>query len=1002
MPRLIITTLLLLVVFQSLLFAIYIFFSGTNQKLIENSYSSIVKSAQLKRRQIERLMATSWGNSDLMSKVINQVEVIRKTESFDSLHSQLSLAEAMLNMMDSMKVSGSILVMNNNESTGKGGILYLHDNNINLNSPDLSDISLRAGNPSVAEALKIPISNSWKRNAEPDEIFKCTEYHNIYSQNAIDLARTSGNLNVGAWEDSVNIDGKKVWHYIRPLFEPSTYKQYGMLIIEVEMNDIENTFDFEEFSDKSTGAYILAKKENKTSSNYRETYKVLAIRGTYIKNLLSGDEFSLNDSNISDQLNSITDDETKISILDVNSSENFIAIREPLRIKNNTFVTAGEYYLFAITDQAETEAASRQYTNTIIAILAFSIFAGFVLALWVARKLTRNISIISKEITENKGKNFNISPSNIVEFDNLVNVINELSNRLIKASERFQAITELSSASIVAIEINENTGTAYKVGRFSGIFDNIVDGESFEEEMSLDNFYHLENIILSDTEIISGYYDEDSKSLIEVLKKVWNGKEVYLKIITNIEELPANHSPNEKPLVFKSILDNTYETVEQLKIKKQRDLDSLTGLLNRLSFKEKVQKFIDEDKEHSKKVAMVMWDLDELKFVNDTYGHDQGDEYIITMANTLKALNSENSFVARVSGDEFFAFIEYENSKSEVLDKLAKIRNGLTNTLLHFSNKQMSIKATTGVAWYPDDSVDGTELTKYADFAMYTAKHYKKGTISEFNREEYDKNYILLSGNQYFYEFLEKKQVRYAFQPIVDARTGEIFAYEALMRSTSEHLENIGQIMKFAKTQSRLTDIEIITFEETLRIFSENLDKFKDRNLFINSIANVALPQERIDFISVEYRHVLNRLVIEIIEQEDIEDNSLKIKQNFKKDYGCKMAIDDYGSGYSTQTWFLQVHPEFVKIDMTLTRGIDKDFERRAILENILSYSQKMNIKVLCEGVETRDEMTTLIEMGVDYLQGYYLSKPQFEIVEIPENVKKEIEAANNIKEVRI
>ena len=147
---------------------------------------------------------------------------------------------------------------------------------------------------------------------------------------------------------------------------------------------------------------------------------------------------------------------------------------------------------------------------------------------------------------------------------------------------------------------------------------------------------------------------------------------------------------------------------------------------------------------------------------------------------------------------------------------------------------------------------------------------------------------------------------------------------------------------------------------------------------------------------------MLNRLVIEIIEQEDIEDNSLKIKQNFKKDYGCKMAIDDYGSGYSTQTWFLQVHPEFVKIDMTLTRGIDKDFERRAILENILSYSQKMNIKVLCEGVETRDEMTTLIEMGVDYLQGYYLSKPQFEIVEIPENVKKEIEAANNIKEVRI
>lgn len=998
MLKLIITTLLSLVVFQSFLFVLYMILSGTSQKLIENSYSSIIKSAQTKRRQIGRLISNSWGNTDLMEKVINEADAAYHSPNFKSIKMQLNLADSMLNMMGSMNVNGAKLIVEDPQDSEKLNILYLYDNNISLKAPDLSDISLVAGTPSVAEALKIPISKFWKRNDDSDERIKYNKYIDTYAKYTMNLAKSPKSHNVGFWEDAVNANGKKVWHYVKPLINEKDYSQYGMLVIEVEMDSITDLFDFEEFSDKSTSAYMLAKTENNDGYKGNEVYKILAIRGTYIKNLLSDEEFSLDESKVSDKLDAVTDDETKISVLNVPSSEDFITVREPLRIKNDNFVTNSDYYLFAVADKSEVEAASRQYRDTIIAILFFSGFVGFLMAFWVAKKLTGSISIMSQEITENKGKNFNMSSSNILEFDKLINIINDLSNRLIRASQRFQTITELSSAFIVVLEINENNDTVYKVGRFSRIFNDIVEEESFEEEMSLEGFCSLEKKVFEDAKIISNYYNEESKSLVEILKIIWKGKEIYLKVITNIEELPKEHSPEIKPLIFKSVIDNTQEILEQLKIKKQRDLDSLTGLLNRLSFKERLQAFMKEDNEHSKKAAMIMWDLDELKFVNDTYGHERGDEYIISMAEVLKKIESETIFVARVSGDEFFAFIQYQNDKSEVIDKLNDIRNKLMKTMLPFSNKCMSIKATTGVAWYPEDSDNGSELMKFADFAMYTAKHYKKGTISEFNKEEYEQNYILLSGNQYFSEFLEKRLVRYAFQPIVDARTGEIFAYEALMRSTSQHFENIGQIMKFAKAKSRLVDIEIITVEETLKFFSENLEKFKDRRLFINSIANVVLPDDRIEIIVSKYKHILNRLVIEIIEQEDIEDSSLKIKQNFKKDWGCQMAIDDYGAGYSTQTWFLQIRPEFVKIDMTITKGVDTDVERQAIIENILSYSHKMNIKVLCEGVETLSEMTTLIKMGVDYLQGYYLSKPQFEVVDIPDKVKKEIDEINSKK----
>ena len=548
----------------------------------------------------------------------------------------------------------------------------------------------------------------------------------------------------------------------------------------------------------------------------------------------------------------------------------------------------------------------------------------------------------------------------------------------------------------MAVEVNSKKNLVYKIGKFSSIFKGVNEEEEFDGSISIGEYEAFRKKILDKAELVSWGIDDEAGSGEKIYKILWNGELLYFRVVVCRTRDDNSGISDADETVFKMIFDCTDEMMRENEIRRQRDLDFLTGLLNRLSFKEKTEKFINEDTHHVKKAAMIMWDLDNLKFVNDTYGHENGDKYLCHMADNLKKLQGENSFVARVSGDEFFAFIEYKEDRQEIRNLMLKLRMSLVEENIPMpDDSSLSIKATTGIAWYPEDAKDYYTLVKYADFAMYTAKHYKKGIIEEFSREEYDRDYIIHSGDKYFEDFINNREVKYAFQPIVDTKTGEIFGYEALMRPTSAYLSNISQLMKFAKKETRLEDIEWLTIDEVLGFILNHTELLGDKKVFVNSIANIMLTDEHETVLLSKYSSILERVVVEITEQEDLNHICMEKKQDIRSAHNMKMAIDDFGAGYSTQSWLLQVRPDFIKVDIMLVRDIDRDAERRLIVENILDYARKMNIKTICEGVETYAEMKTLIEMGADYLQGYYLARPDFEIKDISENVEEEIREIN-------
>ena len=240
-----------------------------------------------------------------------------------------------------------------------------------------------------------------------------------------------------------------------------------------------------------------------------------------------------------------------------------------------------------------------------------------------------------------------------------------------------------------------------------------------------------------------------------------------------------------------------------------------------------------------------------------------------------------------------------------------------------------------------------------------------------------------------FNRLVDNNSFKYNFQPIINAKNGEIFAYESLMRSPSEIGLFPRDILKYAEISQQLYSIEFYTFFNSLRYYYENQDKFCGRKLFINSIPSITLSQKDLNMLIKLYGDITKNTVVEILEDDDDTDESCCAFEHIREIFGCQIAIDDYGSGYSNESKLINNNPNFIKIDITLISSIDSDMKKQILVSNIIKFASKYDIKVLAEGVETKEELKKLIELGVDFMQGFYIARPSDEILqEIPEEVR--------------
>ena len=254
----------------------------------------------------------------------------------------------------------------------------------------------------------------------------------------------------------------------------------------------------------------------------------------------------------------------------------------------------------------------------------------------------------------------------------------------------------------------------------------------------------------------------------------------------------------------------------------------------------------------------------------------------------------------------------------------------------------------------------------------------KKGQLREFDHKAWEQQMSEDQSRIEFHQMLETRKITYHYQPIFRAGDGEIFGYEALMRVDVPSLRNPEIVLQIAKEEGMMGEIEKLTMFMASERYVELLDQglvSPEAHLFLNSIANEDMTEEDERQYHERFARIQDRVVVEITETENLEIELIRKKSRAEGFTGI-FALDDYGSGYNSELNLLALNPHYVKVDVTIVRDIDVDENKQQVVRNIVEYGHTRDMQIIAEGIETGAELTKLLELGVDLLQGYFLARP--------------------------
>lgn len=826
---------------------------------------------------------------------------------------------------------------------------------------DDNEKELLIGDESLTQQLQINKADKWHETFRITDAIRCGYYNRV--EEAVRQGENAGKDECGCISPKFTLhgDNKEIITYTVPIIDGGG-NLYGVLGIEFDIDKIIAEMPFSELGNGHDNMYYIAYRNNETYALVKEV--VSANAGTDITTKDGVIEYT---SVASDSL---------VRINDKNNS--YVAYMQEFDFEGIETDSMGDEWLIAGVVN-EKNLLSDYYWNIIHTIILISIISviSAIVYIYQVVKFSRKMRNMTAQIKANSPRTgWHLDETHVEELEDFAGICENLFQKSLSYSKLAEAI-DLINMPIGAIEYDENENHVFYTDRAAEILElhNTGDEGQYMDKVHFEAEMEVLKKSLKD-------YEDDKDTFYMIGK---TGQDKYIKI---------KHLEYESKTII-AVMDVTSEIRERMKIEYERDHDVLTHLLNRRAFKTHVAQLLSKNQSHV--AAIVMLDLDNLKYFNDTYGHDYGDKYICAAASVLGKISDNRTLVARISGDEFLIFLYGYDKKEEIMDIVENAHKNLKETHIEVpGGEQVKLRASAGIAWYPDDADELELLIRYADFAMYESKNNMKGTLKEFNLENYKKNEVLFSGSEALNRLLEDiDNVKYAFHPIVDAKSGEIFAYEVLMRPQIETLRSPADVMRLATAQSRLYDVEKITWKAALKAADVQKKPGDNFKLFINSVPNHELKGSDLQRIVDDYGHLLDRVVIEIIENEQADKHCMDSKFKWAQQYGMSIALDDFGAGYSNESTLLFINPKYVKIDMAMVMGISTDEDKQKIVQNLLSYTKPRGIKVIAEGIENYEDMDMLIKLGVDYMQGWYFMKPQFEIKDLDDKFKREIKECN-------
>ncbi len=433
---------------------------------------------------------------------------------------------------------------------------------------------------------------------------------------------------------------------------------------------------------------------------------------------------------------------------------------------------------------------------------------------------------------------------------------------------------------------------------------------------------------------------------------------------------------------------------------RQANYDSLTGLANRHLMEDNLSHALSSADRLSTKVAVMFLDLDHFKDINDTMGHGVGDELLVQCARRIERCVRQNDNVARLGGDEFVIIInnlhDVKNVERVTHDLLSSLSKPLT-----IENEVIHTSASIGITLYPDDAQDVSSLLKNADQAMFRVKASGRNSYefyTESMREAAVKRLGLLNDLRYA---TQNDEFFIEYQPIVALDSGDIHKGEALIRwnHPKRGLIRPDDFIPLAEESGLIIEISNWVFSQVCDDINRWREAYcKDLQLSINTSASHYFSSEPniMEWMTalLKTNTPSSALLIEITESLLMDADEKVSQKLFQfRQAGVSIALDDFGTGFSSISYLKKFPTDYIKIDRSFVNSMTEVSNDKILCEAIIVMAKKLGIQVVAEGIETSEQLNILKNMGCEYGQGYYFSKPvsksQFESILMKQSEEK-------------
>jgi len=435
--------------------------------------------------------------------------------------------------------------------------------------------------------------------------------------------------------------------------------------------------------------------------------------------------------------------------------------------------------------------------------------------------------------------------------------------------------------------------------------------------------------------------------------------------------------------------DITKEILALEEVEKQKNIlhhqahhDALTGLPNKILFMDRLEQAIKKAKRSFNKIAVLFIDLDNFKKINDSMGHDTGDEVLVQVATRLQNCIRKSDTLARLGGDEFIIIIDEIKDKDLAIHLAQKLVLAMSEPL-HVKGQDTYITNSVGVSIFPEDGYDANTLLKNADAAMYKAKDDGKNSYQFYKEEMTEKAFERLLMENSLRQALENEEFVVHYQPQIDTKTEELVGMEALVRwnHPSMGLVPPSKFIPLAEETGLIVQLDRWVMKTAMNQISKwNSQNAENKFVSLNLSMKQLDQKDFLEFVKKslhETKCLPSFLELEITESQIMKDAKKCIHILEKvKELGILISIDDFGTGYSSLSYLKKFPISKIKIDQSFVRDLPTDEDDVALVKAIISIAKNLNLSTIAEGVETNEQREFMLKHGCDKIQGYFYSKP--------------------------